>query len=296
MNYVKDLVMLDVIFDMETGDPDDLITLLMLLINPQVNLKAITCYEGSAIQIGLIKHVVALSGKSIPVAGWNSEDRELNTYYYDVVGKWTPAVSECTPIELLGDKLDANTCLLTGAPLTNIAAFLKTYPDRVISKMTTQGGYLGELVPEDSRLEKFKKRSAIRTYNLTSDTDAFTTVNYSSQIEDLTYVTKDLCHGFVYSPETHGLTNFKDTPVSNLLKRALGYYSDKKIAKAMHDPLAMLYMLYPEIGNRIPINMSFHVDKKHSVFSSVPGDGFTYGLATYDKELSWSHFRNICSQ
>jgi len=36
--------MKNVVFDMETGDPDDLITLLMLLINPHVNLKAVTCY------------------------------------------------------------------------------------------------------------------------------------------------------------------------------------------------------------------------------------------------------------
>ena len=48
----------NIIFDMETGDPDDLITLLLLLNNPQVNLKAVTCYEGSSIQIGLINYII----------------------------------------------------------------------------------------------------------------------------------------------------------------------------------------------------------------------------------------------
>ena len=32
----------DVVWDMETGDPDDFLTLLLLLGHPQVNLKAVT--------------------------------------------------------------------------------------------------------------------------------------------------------------------------------------------------------------------------------------------------------------
>lgn len=287
----------NVIFDMETGDPDDLITLLMLLNQPDVNLKAITCYEGSSIQIGLIEHVVSLSGKSIPIAGWNSEDKELSPYYYEVVGQWKPSLSKINPVELLAKELTEDTYLLTGAPLTNIAEFLSHNPDKIISKMTTQGGYLGYLVPEEKRLEKFKNRTSIRTYNLTNDTDAFNTVNYSTQIKDLTYVTKDLCHGFLYTPEIHEKIHFKDDEVSKILAKALGFYAQKKVAKAMHDPLAMLFMLYPDIGNRKPIHMSFKVEKKHNVFSSVEGndDSFTFGLIEYDYDKAWSYFKKICS-
>lgn len=289
--------MKNVIFDMETGDPDDLITLLMLLNNPDINLKAVTCYEGSPVQIGLIEHVINLSGKNIPVAGWNSENKELNNYYAQVVGTWKPSNSKITPVELLTKELTEDTYLLTGAPLTNIAAFLKENPHRIIERMTTQGGYLGDLVPEEKRLEKFKNRKSIRTYNLTNDTDAFNTINYSSQIVDLTYVTKDLCHGFLYLPEIHENIDFKNDDVSQLLKKALGFYASKKVAKAMHDPLAMLFMLYPEIGNRIPINMSFAIEKKHKVFSSVAGNenSFTFGLVEYDYDKAWDCFKKICS-
>lgn len=289
--------MKNVIFDMETGDPDDLITLLMLLNNPDINLKAVTCYEGSPVQIGLIEHVIGLSGKKVPVSGWNSENKELNNYYAEVVGTWEPKSSKITPVELLTQELTEDTYLLTGAPLTNIAAFLKQNPDKLIEKMTTQGGYLGDLVPEEKRLEKFKNRKSIRTYNLTNDTDAFSTINYSDQIVDLTYVTKDLCHGFLYLPEIHETISFKNDPVSQLLKKALGYYASKKVAKAMHDPLAMLFMLYPEIGQRIPINMSFTIEKKHKVFSSVAGheNSFTFGLVEYDYDKAWDYFKKICS-
>jgi pyrimidine-specific ribonucleoside hydrolase len=290
--------MKNIIFDMETGDPDDLITLLMLLINPHVNLKAVTCYEGSPTQIGLIKHVTSLSGKDIPVAGWNTPEKELSSYYSDVVGSWSSIQSTLTPVQLLLNKLTEDTELLTGAPLTNISQYLNNSSDSIIVKMTTQGGYLGNLVPENKRLEKFKNRKEIRTYNLTNDTDAFNTVNYSTQIKDLTYVTKDLCHGFLYTREIHESINFKNDPISQLLKKALAYYSDKKVAKAMHDPLAMLFMLYPEIGTRKPINMSFRVDKKYNVFSSLPGneDSYTFGLIEYDYDLAWNKFKAICSK
>jgi len=83
-----------------------------------------------------------------------------------------------------------------------------------------------------------------------------------------------------------------------MLKKALAYYSDKKVAKAMHDPLAMLFMLHPEIGIRKPINMSFRVDKKHNVFSSLPGNenSYTFGLIEYDYDLAWKKFKAICSK
>ena len=73
---------------METGDPDDLITLLLLLNNPQVNLKTVTCYEGSSIQIGLINYIISLSDRAIPIGGWNTEDKRFEVIDYDVEKTW----------------------------------------------------------------------------------------------------------------------------------------------------------------------------------------------------------------
>lgn len=289
--------MKNTVFDMETGDPDDLITLLMLLKNENVNLKGVTCYEGSAEQIGLIKHVISMSGKSIPVAGWNSENKGLSPYYDEVVGAWEAQTSELTPVELLATTLTEDTILLTGAPLTNISKYLKAYPEAVIIKTVTQGGYLGDVIPEERVLEKFKGRKAIRTYNLTQDTDAFTVVNAAPQIQDLTYVTKDLCHGFLYTKEIHDQIFFKRDDISALLCKALNYYVQKGVPKAMHDPLAMLYMLEPDIGSRAPISMNFYIEKKHKVFSSSLADSSStrFGLVDYNKQTAWAHFVSICS-
>lgn len=286
-----------IIFDMETGDPDDMVTLLMLLKNNDVNLKAVTCYEGSAEQIGLIKHVIAMSGKSIPVAGWNSENKGLSPYYGEVVGSWKPQAAEMTPVELLLTTLNEDTTLLTGAPLTNISKYLQAYPCNTITRTITQGGYLGNIIPEERVLDKFKGRKAIRTYNLTQDTDAFTVVNSSPQIQDLTYITKDLCHGFLYTKEIHDQINFKNDSISALLFKALNYYVQKGVPKAMHDPLAMLYMLDPTIGSRSPISMNCHLDKKHKVFSSTLANDSSsrFGLVAYNNQMAWSHFISICS-
>ncbi|MFB2980068.1 hypothetical protein [Microseira sp. BLCC-F43] len=44
---------------METGDPDDFLTLLLLLGHPAVNLKAVTITPGSPQQIGLVRKALS---------------------------------------------------------------------------------------------------------------------------------------------------------------------------------------------------------------------------------------------
>lgn len=287
---------MNVLFDMETGDPDDLITLLMLLANPEVQLRGITCYQGSPVQIGLINHVLNLANVSIPVGGLNEEEpKELSTYYTNVVGKWDSSQAHQTPVVVIKEVLAQypDIHILTGAPLTNLGDLLNQTPDIKIEKMVTQGGYLGGLVADP--LPKFKGKKSIRTYNLTSDVEAFTTVNHSNQIKSLTYVTKDLCHGFIYTPEIHQSITFGSDPIQQLLKSCLEHYASAGKSKAMHDPLAMLYMLYPEIGKTIPIEMSYIVDSKgYHVFSSVEGNGTRSGLVSYDKEKAWDLFTKLC--
>lgn len=55
------------VFDMETADPDDVMTLCMLATHPRVNLQAITVSPGGPDQVGLIKHILKLLNLEIPV-------------------------------------------------------------------------------------------------------------------------------------------------------------------------------------------------------------------------------------
>lgn len=59
--------MLDVVWDMETGDPDDFLTLLLLLGHPRVNLKAVTVTPGTPDQVGLVRRALEWFDRKIPV-------------------------------------------------------------------------------------------------------------------------------------------------------------------------------------------------------------------------------------
>ncbi|WP_434421721.1 hypothetical protein [Nannocystis pusilla] len=50
--------MIDVVWDMETGDPDDFLTLLLLLGHPQVNLKAVAVTPGTPDQVGVVRRAL----------------------------------------------------------------------------------------------------------------------------------------------------------------------------------------------------------------------------------------------
>src|ERR1700722_9760877 len=59
--------MMNIVFNMETADPDDVLTLCLLAGHPQVNLVGITVVPGSKHQIGLIRHVLKELNLSIPI-------------------------------------------------------------------------------------------------------------------------------------------------------------------------------------------------------------------------------------
>lgn len=190
---------------METGEPDDLITLCMLLNNPLVELRGITCYEGSP----------------IPVGGLNSPTPEsLSPYYKNVVGQWQNALATQTPSEVFEEIFAKypDTTVITGAPLTNVADVINTL-DIFLPQVITQGGYIGALATNP--LNKFKGKTEIRTYNLSQDPKAFKDIFNSDKVLNITYVTKDLCHGFMYTLEIHKNTHFGNTSIEQLLKKCL---------------------------------------------------------------------------
>src|SRR4051794_2090189 len=63
---------LQVVLDMETGDPDDFITFLFLLGHPMVHLKAVTVVPGTPDQIGFLRYVLNRFNRSdLPLGAFN---------------------------------------------------------------------------------------------------------------------------------------------------------------------------------------------------------------------------------
>ncbi len=86
--------MINVVWDMETNDPDDFLTLIFLAGHPKVNLKAVTVLPGTAAQIGLVKHTLSQWFKlDIPVGARNvdSEKQAVSQWHYDAYGSIPPS-------------------------------------------------------------------------------------------------------------------------------------------------------------------------------------------------------------
>src|SRR5262245_1287975 len=111
--------MIDIIWDMETQDPDDFLTLLLLLGRTDINLKAITITPGSADQVGLVRHALRWFDREIPLGAYNLDHPKssVSTWHYDVFGKISPSRNAELAAGILLRYCNENTTLLTGAPL-----------------------------------------------------------------------------------------------------------------------------------------------------------------------------------
>ena len=132
---------MDIIWDMETGDPDDFITLLLLLGHPRVNLIGVTVTPGTPDQVGVVRTALEWFGaraKAIPVGAFNIEHRIkseepgegrhgrrgacVSSWHYSAFGDM-PASRDAVPgPELLRSLCGPSTTLVTGGPLKNLGA------------------------------------------------------------------------------------------------------------------------------------------------------------------------------
>lgn len=147
--------MQNTIFDMETADPDDLLTLCFLSHNPKVNLVAVTVTPGTPEQIGLVKVVLKLLGRDIPVGsrninhapdGQNLPKKYVSEFYYKCFGNLSQlptqfwANPDGTGPEILAKSFRdfPDATLITGAPLHNLRLLLEQHPDVLIHRWVAQ--------------------------------------------------------------------------------------------------------------------------------------------------------------
>src|SRR5687767_6333246 len=95
---------LDVHFDTETGDPDDLCTLLILLAHPAYHLRSVSVTPGTDEQVGMLKYVLALAGSSHILVGSAVPGYDKNCvskFYYNWLGNFRPAKPDAPSSELV---------------------------------------------------------------------------------------------------------------------------------------------------------------------------------------------------
>lgn len=263
--------MLDVVWDMETGDPDDFLTLLLLLGHPQVNLKAVTVTPGTPDQVGLVRRALEWFDRQIPVGAHNLDHvpkslRDggepeggrhgrrgvcVSSWHYAAFGDVPPSREAAPGGEVLRAACDEATTLVTGAPLKNLGAAMKL-PGFRVGALVVQGGFAGEgVVPPERQLEKFRGMTTCPTYNLNGDPRSAEAALVHPGIGGRWFVSKNVCHGVVYDRVVHArVAALKDRSRSlRLIWQGMDAYLRKSPeGKKFHDPLAACCAIDRSIG------------------------------------------------
>lgn len=246
-------------WDMETSDPDDFMTLLLLLGHPRVDLRSVTITPGTPAQVGLVRWALhALGRDDIPVGAHNLDHPKpcVSQWHYDAYGD-IPASRDAEPgADLLLRTLTAETTLVTGAPLKNLGAALRKLDAEprpfTLGRLVIQGGFAGEgVVPPEKQLEKFRGRVTCPTFNLGGDPKSAVLALAHPAIASRRLVSKNVCHGVVYDPALHArVTAVKDrSPALALIWRGMERYLGKHPGgKIFHDPLAACCAIDPTIA------------------------------------------------
>lgn len=197
--------MLDVVFDMETHDPDDFLTLLFLLGHPQVHLKAVTITPGTPFQVGLVRRALSWFGVETPVGAHNLEHPKpcVSSWHARAYGELEPSWDAGEGGVVLHEACDEHTTLVTGAPLRNLGAAMKL-PGFRLGRWVAQGGFAGVgVMPEERQLPKFRGLTTCPTYNLNGDPPSALAALEHEGISARYFVSKNICHGVIYGWELH---------------------------------------------------------------------------------------------
>ena len=245
---------LQMVLDMETGDPDDFVTLIFLLGHPLVHLKAVTIVPGTPDQIGFIRHALKRFNRhDIPVGVFDINAKpalskfHLRIYRNETIEESRDALDGS---EVLLKYCDEQTILVCGGPLKNVAKAITTGQFK-LGRLVAQGGFAGDnVVPKEKRLRKFQGRTTCPTFNLCSDYRAAKIVLDYNGIKEKYFVSKNVCHGVIYTRETHEqLQWIKDRSQSlQEIYHIMSVYFQRKEEKAFHDPLAACCAIDLSIG------------------------------------------------
>jgi inosine-uridine nucleoside N-ribohydrolase len=247
-----------IIWDMETSDPDDFITLLLLLDHPAVDLRAVTITPGSPDQVGLVRAALSWFARDLPIGAFDMthERVAVSRWHYEVYGAIPASHDALVGAEVLLTYCDAHTTLLTGAPLKNLGAAIQLANARGqvlrIGRLVAQGGFAGEgVVPAAKQLEQFKGLATCPSFNLNGDPQSALAALAYPGIFSRRFVSKNVCHAVLYDAHLHALFNdAKHLRLSlELIWKGMDHYLRKKPAgKKFHDPLAACCAIDESVG------------------------------------------------
>jgi len=305
------------VFDMEPGaDPDDVLTLLFLAAHPNVDLKAVTLSsKGEGNSVDLVRWILKKVGLENVRVGAEDWPKNMNlvcqsvandAFFRENFGEaktFKTSESDCEDAKLvLLEECDDQTTLVTGGPLTNLAAALEMDAFR-LGRLVAQGGFAGDgVVPKE--LQKVKKLHAegqryFHTTNFGLDPEAAHKALASEKIGHRICVSKNVCHQTLYDNSAqgwHGLvkeavkaTNQKMGPQSvrfkalDLMANAMtNYLKGNPRGKKLHDPLALAVALDHSVCTLAEVTLDSR-EKGKAWGSSLSPESGTWISIDYDE-------------
>ena len=238
------------VFDMETKDPDDMLTLCLLATHPAVDLAAVTVTPGTPQQVAVVREVLRRLERSVPVGARDATSKAdaVSAFHPAWLGPLPDASADGVAHELLASALaEAGTVLLTGAPLHNLRLLLREHPALAIGRWVAQGGFAGDnLVAPELRLAKFAGRTTCESFNFGGDKKGTLAALASPQIAQRDLVSKNVTHGFGWGPELQArLVATPDLHAGAALacEAMAVYLVEHPEGKLLHDPLAACAVL-----------------------------------------------------
>ena len=244
---------------METGDPDDFLTLLLLLDHPRVDLRAVTITPGTTDQVGLVRRALSWLAREDVVVGAGNLDLPklaVSGWHYKAYGEAPPSRDAEPADEVLVRMLGAHTTLLTGAPPKNLGAALALAASRgaplALGRWVAQGGFAGEgVVPPERQLPKFRGLVTCPSFNLNGAPNAVLTALAAPAIASRLFVSKNVCHGVIYDRAMHerfAAARDRRRSIELVHHGMERYLRDRPAGKALHDPLAAACALDESVG------------------------------------------------
>lgn len=255
---------MDILFDMETRDPDDVFTLCFLLTHPNVTLRAVTINPGSLEQVGLVRGILDKLGRSdLPVGARNPQthSKAISDFHYTFFGQPTPSQPDAVAHGLLAQMLTAfpEAVWLTGAPLHNARLLLANHPTVKIRRWVGQGGFAGDsLVPSEHRLPQFSGRETCVSHNFSGDPKGALALLNSEQVQSRDLVSKNVCHGVRYDAAMHECMGpYRDATAGlALIYDGMDcYLREVPEGKMFHDPLAACVAVDRDIATLVEVEV-----------------------------------------
>jgi pyrimidine-specific ribonucleoside hydrolase len=285
---------------METGDPDDILTLLFLGSHPAVELRAVTITPGTQEQVALVRWLLEqmdLTNVRLGAQDWPANAGKhipLNTVFYKNFGRSPRGEPMCERADLvLSECCDERATLLTGGPLHNLGEALRM-PGFRLGRWVAQGGFAGEgVVPRENQMDKFNGMRTCPTWNFGGNIPAAQAALASQAIQRKVCVSKNVCHSVVYDTEWHealgrsaaaeralqGDGSRRAVALSLIHGSMDSYLQHKPGGKKLHDPLALAVALNESVCQLAEVTLFCEKGKWGSRLT--PGSGIWISVA-YD--------------